>query len=68
MTTIQIAVIILAVIAGALTGYILTMRYMIGFVGREYEKTNGHHRRLTDVAYNDLREPHADNETKETQK
>ena len=29
MTTIQIAVIVLAVISGALVGYILTMRYML---------------------------------------
>ena len=53
MTAIQIAVVILAFIVGALAGYILTMRYMLSFVGREYEKTKGHHRRLTDVAYND---------------
>ncbi len=48
MTAIQIAVIVLAVVAGTLAGYILTMRYMVGFVSREYEKTKGHHRRMTD--------------------
>lgn len=48
MTAIQIAVIVLAALAGALAGYILTMRYMVGFISREYEKTKGHHRRLTD--------------------
>ena len=44
----QIAVILLAAIIGTLIGYILTMRYMIGFVNREHDKTKGHHRRLTD--------------------
>ena len=48
MTTIQISVIALAVVSGALVGYILTMRYMLAFVGREHDKTQGHHRRLTD--------------------
>lgn len=44
----QIAVIILAAIVGALVGYILTMRFMIVFINREHDKTQGHHRRLTD--------------------
>ena len=48
MTMIHIAVIILAVVSGALVGYILTMRYMLAFVGREHDKTQGHHRRMTD--------------------
>ena len=48
MTTIQIAVIVLAAIVGTLAGYILTMRYMLAFIGREHDKTQGHHRRLTD--------------------
>ena len=48
MTMIQIAVIALAAVVGALTGYVLTMRYMLAFIGREYEKTKGHHRRMTD--------------------
>ena len=52
MTTIQIAVIVLAVVSGALIGYILTMRYMLAFIGREHDKTQGHHRRMTDRTYN----------------
>ena len=48
MTTIQIAVIVLATIVGALAGYVLTMRHMLAFIGREHDKTQGHHRRLTD--------------------
>ena len=50
MTTIQIAVIVMAVVSGTLAGYVLTMRHMVGFIGREYEKTKGHHRRMTDGA------------------
>ncbi len=43
-----IAAIVLTFIAGALTGYILTMRYMIVFISHEHDKTKNHHRRLTD--------------------
>ncbi len=48
MTMIQISVIIMAAVVGALAGYILTMRYMLAFVSREHAKTQRHHRRLTD--------------------
>ncbi len=48
MTAIQLAVVILAFIVGALVGHVLTLRYMVGFVDREYDRTRRHHRRLTD--------------------
>ena len=48
MTALQIAVIVLAAVVGALVAYILTMRYMLAFIGREHDKTRGHHRRMTD--------------------
>ena len=48
MTAIQIAVVILAFIVGTLIGHVLTMRYMIKFIGREHDKTQRHCRRLTD--------------------
>ena len=48
MTALQLAVVILAFIAGVIAGHALTLRYMVGFVDREYDRTRRHHRRLTD--------------------
>ena len=48
MTALQLAVVILAFIVGALVGHALTLRFMVGFVDREYYRTKRHHRRLTD--------------------